>query len=150
MFLMIEFHKVSKIGIGTYRMSFKNKEHINSLHYAIDNNINLIDTSSNYLFGDSEILVGNLFEHIDRHKLFIITKAGYIQWNDLSRFSGNLNDDMTIKINESFYYSISKHFLGFQIKASLKRLKTDYIDGFLLHNPEYYCHAPLLTWLRWQ
>ena len=135
---MINFNKLSKIGLGTYRMTITNKEHINSLQYAIDNGVNLIDTASNYQFGNSEKLIGSILDESTRKKVFILTKAGYIQGSDVNTFSRILNTPRTVKINDNFLYSIEPSFLEAQILASLKRLNTDYLDGFLIHNPEHY------------
>jgi aryl-alcohol dehydrogenase-like predicted oxidoreductase len=135
---MISLNKISKLGIGTYRMTHTYEEHINSLRYGIDNGVNLIDTASNYQFGNSEKLIGEVLDKITRKNAFIITKAGYIQGNDINDFSKILNTSRTIKIKDSFFYSIESSFLEAQITASLKRLNTDYLDGFLIHNPEHY------------
>ncbi|WP_077399128.1 aldo/keto reductase [Cellulophaga omnivescoria] len=135
---MINFNEISKIGIGTYRMTYESQEHINALQYAIESGVNLIDTASNYQFGNSEKLIGDLLKRTKRDKTFIITKAGYINGNDINRFSRILNSLRTIKVNNNFLYSIEPSFLEAQITASLKRLNTDYIDGFLIHNPEHY------------
>jgi len=139
---MIDLKDISKIGIGTYKMSSNSTKHIESLNYAIDCGINLIDTASNYQFGDSERLIGNLISQINREKVFIISKAGYIQGNDKKKFSSFLDNKRTIKISEGFYYSIEKEFLELQIQASLKKLNTDYLDCFLIHNPEHYFDVP--------
>jgi len=139
---MIDLKEISKIGIGTYKMFINNIEHIESLSFAISKGINLIDTASNYQFGDSEKLIGKLISQIDREKVFVISKAGYIQGNDILTFSKFLNNKGTIKISERFYYSIEKQFLQLQIQASLKKLNTDYLDCFLIHNPEHYFDVP--------
>ncbi len=135
---MQELSEISKIGLGTYRMSLRNPEHIQSLKYALDNGINLIDTASNYQLGNSEKLIGKVLDKKERKSAFIISKAGYVQGEDIIKFSNILNSSRTIRINNSFLYSIAPEFLEAQVYASLKRLNTDYLDGFLIHNPEHY------------
>ncbi len=139
---MINLRKLSKIGIGTYRMSSNNKEHEEALRFSFDNGVNLIDTASNYEFGKSEELIGNNINDFGREKVFLISKAGYIQENDLKKNSRLINERNSIKINTNFHYSINKEFLKAQIEQSLKRLNTDYLDGFLIHNPEHYFDVP--------
>ncbi len=135
---MINIDKVSRLGIGTYRMTDSIKEHENALLYALDNGINLIDTASNYQFGHSENLIGKVLNKNNRKNTFLISKAGYINGEDIKRFSRLLNSNNTIKINDNFLYSIAPTFIEAQIAASLDRLNTDYLDGFLIHNPEHY------------
>ena len=53
-----QFH-VSEAGLGMYRMSHQNQNHRDAFKQALNNGINVIDTSSNYMDGDSETLVGN-------------------------------------------------------------------------------------------
>ena len=116
---MINLNKISKLGIGTYRMTVNNLEHVNSLQYAIDNGVNLIDTASNYQFGDSEKLIGSLLKKNTRKKAFVLTKAGYVQGSDINTFSKILSTSRTIKISESFLYSIEPSFLEAQIMLLL-------------------------------
>ncbi|KPM33412.1 Aldo/keto reductase [Croceitalea dokdonensis DOKDO 023] len=135
---MIDVRNLSKLGIGTYRMSENDPSHFSSLNYAIEKGVNLIDTASNYQFGDSERLIGKVLDSNTRQNVFIITKAGYINGADITEFSKILNTPWTIKVRDNFLYSIEPKFLRAQLTASLKRLNTSYIDGFLIHNPEHY------------
>jgi aryl-alcohol dehydrogenase-like predicted oxidoreductase len=134
---MVNFNKISKIGIGTYRMSIESAEHHASLRYAIENGINLIDTAHNYQLGNSEKLIGAVLGEIDRSSVFLVTKGGYIQGQDIQKVSSFMGKKI-LKINSNFYYSIDKEILKFQLFNSLKRLNTDYLDCFLIHNPEHY------------
>jgi len=134
---MKNIENLSTIGIGTYRMSIEDNNHIEALKYAIENEINLIDTASNYQNGNSQKLIGKIIDNSIRKDVFIITKAGYIQGNDIHKLS-LINRSNTIQINEQFYYSIDKSFINIQIEQSLERMNTEYIDCFLLHNPEHY------------
>ncbi|EJG01450.1 aldo/keto reductase [Flavobacterium sp. F52] len=134
---MVNLKNLSKIGIGTYRMSIQDLEHRNSLNYAIEKGINLIDTASNYQNGDSEKLIGNFIKDSERKNVFVVTKAGYIQGDDIEKIKG-LNIKKLIKITNHFFYSLDKKFIKFKFYESLKNLNTDYIDCFLIHNPEHY------------
>lgn len=135
---MIELNEISKLGIGTYRMSINTQEHRISLKYALDSGINLIDTASNYQSGNSEKLIGSLLNKSIRDEAFVISKAGYVQGNDINTFSKVLKTPRTYKISDNFLYSLDEKFLEAQLNASLKRLNTDYLDGFLIHNPEHF------------
>lgn len=142
---MINLDSISKIGLGTYRMGVENPLHFKTLEYGIHKGINLLDTSSNYGNGDSEKLIGNYFQknQSNRKNIFVITKAGYITDNNLTSFNAQniIQRIPYVSIDESFNYSLHPDYLKFQIKTSLERLKTDYIDCFLLHNPEHYFRA---------
>ncbi len=133
---MVKIDDISKIGIGTYRMNTNDLENNKILQYAIDSGINLIDTASNYNFGTSEVLIGNTINKQNRDSVFIVSKAGYIQGQDIEKVrNNNLNH---IELNENFLFSIDPDFISFQLDNSLTRLNTDYVDCYLLHNPEYY------------
>ncbi|WP_027393249.1 aldo/keto reductase [Aquimarina latercula] len=139
---MISLNEISRLGIGTYRMSLKNIEHWKALEYAIDNGINLIDTASNYSNGLSEKLIGNLFEKRKdiSSKSFIITKAGYIGGVNTQYFHEvkSKNQLNYLETGKNSYYSIDPKYLLSQIETSLKRLGRDYIDCFMLHSVERY------------
>lgn len=134
---MVKIKDISKIGLGTYRMGVNFSEHNEAFNYAIESGINIIDTSSNYSFGNSELLVGKNISTQIRDSVFIVSKAGYIQGQDLERIKSIKNLNFR-KISDTFLYSLDKDFLAFQLNQSLKRLSTEYIDCYLIHNPEYY------------
>jgi len=101
--------KVSALGQGTWYMgeSFsKRNEEIESLRFGLELGMNLIDTAEMYGDGLSEELVGEVINEV-RKDVFLISKV----YPD----NAGLN-------------SISK-----ACENSLKRLKTDYLDLYLLH-----------------
>ena len=79
----------STCGFGGYRVDDSVEEHHIALEYALNNGINLIDTSSNYAIGGSEKLVGNVLqkliseERIVLDEIILVTKAGYLQGDNL-------------------------------------------------------------------
>lgn len=81
-------------------------------------------------------MIGKVLSDLGNQRVFIVTKAGYAQFSELEK-SNSLNAISTAKISESFWFSLSPDFLNFQIKSSLQRLNRTFLDGFLLHNPEY-------------
>ncbi|OFL80718.1 MULTISPECIES: aldo/keto reductase [Fusobacterium] len=93
-------------GIEKKRIDIDEVEKI--LKFSLKNNITILDTASGY--GDSEIIIGNF----NSHKFNIISKLD-------SKKLKNKND---IKELET------------EIEVSLKKLKTDFLDGYLLHQAE--------------
>jgi diketogulonate reductase-like aldo/keto reductase len=101
-------------GLGLWQMggrlepdySADDKE-IASIRTAIAKGITHIDTAESYGDGHAEELLGHAIEDLDRKKLLIATKvsAGNQSYNQLLR----------------------------SFEASLKRLKTDYVDLYMLH-----------------
>jgi aryl-alcohol dehydrogenase-like predicted oxidoreductase len=139
---MLELNELSKIGFGSYRVTIDSEDHYHTLLLALSLGCNLIDTSSNYMDGKSEELIGKVLSDNPQYETFIITKAGYIQGENLQiidhlNSSGSAQENL-IAIDENFKYSLHPDFLQNQINTSLFRLKKKSIDGFLLHNPEYY------------
>ena len=133
---MVSLDKLSKIGFGSYRVSSANQQHRDALEKAIAYGCNLLDTAPNYMNGKSEELIGEVVRNCGDN-LFIISKVGYIQGDDLKYFHSHNFDDI-IKINDSFWYSLDIKFIEAQINRILARLNRDVLDGFLLHNPEHY------------
>ena len=134
--------KLSRVGLGGYRMSIKFKEHEEALRLALDLGCNLIDTSTNYTYGDSELLIGKVLSDYKGPKPTIVSKAGYIQGPNLKQYEelrskGKAKDDL-VDLGQDFKHSIHPEFLENQITLSLARLGSSDIDYFLLHNPEYY------------
>ncbi|HLI46299.1 MAG TPA: aldo/keto reductase [Geobacterales bacterium] len=107
--------KIPAIGLGTYGLggySFtdksSDKEAIELIRFAVEHGMNFIDTAEMYGAGHSEELVGEAIKGL-REKVFIATKVSpsHFRYDDVIR----------------------------SCDASLKRLKTSYIDLYQLHWP---------------
>jgi aryl-alcohol dehydrogenase-like predicted oxidoreductase len=132
---------IEKISFGTYRTTIQNPIHIDAINYAFDNGITNIDTSSNYMYGEAEVLIAQALKNRDRKKFNIVSKGGYIQGPNMQRVKEGWEIEDLVEYDPNCFHSISPMFLEDQIQNSLKRLNTDYIDTYLLHNPEYYLLA---------
>ncbi len=143
---------VSASGFGAYRIDYRVKEHFDSLEYAISSGINIIDTSSNYSDGGSEILIGNVLAEmiksgaLRREEIVIVTKGGYIQGKNLEAVKQKEVDGDSykevIEYSDNLWHSIHPDFISDQISASLDKMKLETIDVYLLHNPEYFLDSP--------
>lgn len=103
---------VFPIGLGTWKMGEERaprKQEIAALRAGIEAGAEVIDTAEMYGNGLSEELVGEAITFYDREKLFLISKV--------------------------LPSNASKKQLAKSLDASLKRLKTDYLDQYLLHWP---------------
>ncbi len=139
---------VSPLGFGSYRVHINIEEHRKALAHALRNGVNLIDTSANYTDGGSEMLIGSVLRELTesgelrREEVVIISKAGYIQGQNLSRLQqrrpGGDAFPEIIHYQQGLDHCIHPDFLEEQLTLSLERLQCDTIDYFLLHNPEYF------------
>lgn len=138
----------SPAGFGSYRVHITVDQQQQALREALQNGINLIDTSSNYGDGGAEELIGAVLKamiaekKIRRGAVVIVTKAGYIQGQNLKvvaerERSGSPFPEV-VSINKSLGHCIHPDYLDDQLERSLRRLQMKAVDFFLLHNPEYY------------
>lgn len=104
------------LGLGTWRMGgqlwpdfSQDKKYVNAIRYAIKKGITHIDTAEVYGRGHAEELVSSAIRGFDRKKLFITTKVS----------PHHLSHEKVLKA----------------CKGSLKRLKVNYIDLYLIHWP---------------
>ena len=111
--------EIPAIGLGTWTMggeekkdTSRDKECIKAIKTALEIGYTLIDTAELYGNGHTEELVGKAIKGFDREKLFITSKV----W-----------------LTNLRYRDVLKSF-----NKSLKRMKIDYIDLYLIHwpNPE--------------
>jgi len=146
---------VSICGFGGYRIDDGIPQHYNSLEHALLSGINLIDTSSNYADGGSEILIGKILNKlisqnkIARENIVVVSKGGYLQGSNLKlgyerEQSGKPFNDV-VKCSQDLWHCISSDFLENQITLSLQRLNLDKIDVYLLHNPEYFLTYSIIS-----
>ena len=142
-------------GFGCYRIDDGISQHQNALEKALLSGINLIDTSSNYSDGGSEILVGKVLNKlitenkIKREDVIVVSKGGYLQGSNLKlgiehEQSGKAFKDV-VKCTQDLWHCVSPDFLENQITLSLQRLNLDKIDVYLLHNPEYFLTYSIIS-----
>ena len=115
----------SRIALGTWAIGgwmwggSDDEESIRTIHAALDQGINLIDTAPIYGSGHSEEIVGKaLRQYGRRHNVLIATKVG-IDWT-----TGRIERNSTRQ-------RILREF-----EESLHRLQTDYIDIYQVHWPD--------------
>ncbi len=118
--------KVTRIALGTWAIGgwmwggTDEKESIKTIHAALDQGVNLIDTAPVYGFGRSEEIVGKAISKYsgNREDLFISTKVA-LEFED-----GNV------------YRNSSRDRIYKEVHDSLKRLQTHYIDIYFIHWPD--------------
>ena len=138
----------SRLGFGTYRVDTRAPEHREALKKALQEGVNLIDTSTNYMDGDSERLVGSVLRELTksnelaREEVIVVSKIGYVQGENLKQAeareqAGHPYPDM-VKYGEGIWHCIHPEYLADQLTLSLDRLGLAALDVCLLHNPEYF------------
>jgi uncharacterized protein YyaL (SSP411 family)/aryl-alcohol dehydrogenase-like predicted oxidoreductase len=138
----------SRLGFGTYRVDTREPEHRDALTKALREGVNLIDTSTNYMDGDSESLVGSVLRELiksgelAREEVIVVSKIGYVQGHNLKQAeareqAGRPYPDM-VKYGEGIWHCIHPEYLADQLTLSLDRLGLATLDVCLLHNPEYF------------
>jgi D-threo-aldose 1-dehydrogenase len=117
---------VSRIGFGTAPIgnvgAVTDQQAIATIHYALENGINLFDTAPLYGAGHAERLLGEALSGVPRSEFVLSTKVGRVL------------DESTGKL--SFDYS--RDGVMRSLEGSLKRLKLDQVDLLLIHDPDDY------------
>jgi aryl-alcohol dehydrogenase-like predicted oxidoreductase len=115
--------KVSRVALGTWAMGgwmwggADARDSIATIHAALSQGINLIDTAPVYGFGVSEEIVGAALDGV-RTQAVIATKTG-VEWRD-----------------GKVYRNATRARIMQEIDDSLRRLRTDYIDIYQVHWPD--------------
>ncbi len=115
----------SRIALGTWAIGgwmwggTDEKESIRTIHTALGQGINLIDTAPIYGYGRSEEIVGEaLHQYGRRGSVILATKVG-IDWTN-----GKIERNST------------RQRIFQELEDSLRRLRTDYIDIYQVHWPD--------------
>jgi len=98
------------------------EESIRAVHAALDMGVNFFDTAANYGAGHSEVVLGQALKG-KRDKVVIATKFGHIVNEEKKIVYGD--PDQIIKNVQT------------DVENSLRRLQTDYIDIYQLHEGGY-------------
>jgi len=139
---------VSRLGFGCYRVDGSDREFGEAMAEALREGANLIDTSTNYMDGESERLVGTVLRRLIRERtlareeVLVVSKIGYVQGQNLKEAqareqAGRPYPDM-VKYGDGVWHCIHPDFLADQLTESLDRLDLGTLDVCLLHNPEYF------------
>ncbi len=117
---------VGVIGLGTATFGgfgLKNEDDCARIvHQALDAGLNLVDTADFYGLGLSETITGKALAG-RRDKVVLATKCGSPMSNDPNERGG------------------SRRWINRAIDASLKRLGTDHVDIYQLHQPDPFTDA---------
>ena len=115
--------KVSPLCLGAMMFGgWGNPDHddcIRIIHRALDAGINFIDTADVYTRGESEEIVGKALAGGRRDNVVLATKV-----------HGTMGDDP----NE---FGNSRRWIIREVENSLRRLRTDWIDLYQIHRPEF-------------
>ena len=115
---------ISVIGYGGWGAGIKGWRNVSekkvreSIVTAYKNGINFFDTSPLYGAGKSEEILGDELAHV-RNEIFIASKCGLV-----------------LRENGFVEHSLNPDSILSEIEATLKRLKTDYIDLYQIHFPD--------------
>ncbi len=122
--------EVSEVGFGVWTVStgwwgkIEPADGIALLQKAFDLGVTLFDTGDTYGEGWGEEILAKAFPR-HRHELVLATKFGYDFYNNTPR-EGHRERPQ----------DWSPKFVRYACEQSLRRLKTDYIDLYQLHNPK--------------
>jgi 1-deoxyxylulose-5-phosphate synthase len=112
--------KVSRVALGTMTFGAQTDEAAATrmVEMCLDSGVNFFDTANVYNHGTSEIILGNALR--DRRAQTVIA----------TKVRGKMGDG----VDDS---GLSRAAIRKAIEASLKRLQTDYVDIYYLHQPDY-------------
>ncbi|MDR0459448.1 MAG: aldo/keto reductase [Coriobacteriales bacterium] len=99
--------QVSRFGLGCMRFPHDRAEAVRMVRYAIDHGVNYLDTA--YVYEGSEDILGEALADGYRERVYLASKAPLWSVSEYADFERELD-------------------------VSLKRLGTDYLDVYLLHN----------------
>jgi len=110
------------------------KEATDAIKASFDQGVTSIDTAPAYGQGLSEIIVGEAIQDIPRDKVQLLTKFG-LRW-DTKEGDYFFSSKSDTGINIDLYRLASRESIIQECEASLRRLRTDYIDLYQIHWPD--------------
>jgi aryl-alcohol dehydrogenase-like predicted oxidoreductase len=107
---------VTELGLGCMSIGTEETTARKIIEASLEEGINYFDTADLYDFGENEIIIGKALKDV-RENVVIATKVGN-RWSQDKR---------------GWSWDPSKSYIKEEVKQSLKRLGTDYIDLYQLH-----------------
>lgn len=127
--------RISKLGLGswaigggTYWGENNDAESVKTIHTALEQGINVVDTAPVYNFGHSEEVVGKAIRD-RRDKVILATKCG-LNWDE-NRGGYRHSQDRGHQV----YRNLTPASIRKDVQDSLRRIGTDYIDICITHWP---------------
>ena len=120
---------LSEVGFGLWTLGtnwwgrIEESDKVRLLESAVDLGITTFDTADTYGEGYGEEILAKALGH-ERQNIIIATKFGYDFYDSVERIG---HQERTQRFEPDF--------IRFACEQSLRRLKTDYIDLYQLHNP---------------
>ena len=120
---------LSEVGFGLWTLGtnwwgrIDESDKVRLLERAFDLGVNFYDTADTYGEGYGEEILGKVLSH-QRHNIVVATKFGYDFYDNIERIG---HQERTQRFEPDF--------IRYACEQSLRRLKTDYIDLYQLHNP---------------
>jgi aryl-alcohol dehydrogenase-like predicted oxidoreductase len=132
---------VSEIGFGGWAIGgnaygpVRDKDSLEALAAAWDSGINFFDTADTYGEGHSEELLGKFLKGRSRDRLILATKCGW-DFYRTSQKPVSVSSGPSEKLNHTGHRkNFDTGYIRFACEQSLRRLGTDAVDLFQLHNP---------------
>jgi len=122
--------QVSAVGFGLWTVStgwwgIDDERHgLDLLRKAYDSGVTFFDTADTYGQGKGETMLADALGDV-RDRIVIATKFGYDFYTNTTERDGH----------KELPQDFSPKHIRFAVEQSLKRLRTDYIDVYQLHNP---------------
>jgi D-threo-aldose 1-dehydrogenase len=122
---------VSRMGFGSAPIgnskNVSDAQAIETVHYALEQGITLFDTAPLYGAGRAEELLGRALDGVPRSEFVLSTKIGRVL------------DEST----RTLTFDYSRDGVMRSLESSLKRLRLDYVDLLLIHDPDNHADAAL-------
>ncbi|MFO0646149.1 MAG: aldo/keto reductase [Polyangiales bacterium] len=125
---------VGEIGLGTWSLSGDGYGPVTpddaraTLQAALEEGVGFIETSDAYAEGRVESLIGDVLRERGRASAVVSTRVGVDRSGEVSR------------------KRFDPEYIARACEASLKRMKTDYVDAIVLHNPQVQTLLRPETW----
>jgi aryl-alcohol dehydrogenase-like predicted oxidoreductase len=128
---------VSVVGFGCWQIggyywgAVDESEWIAAVHRAVDLGVNFFDTADFYGFGRSEELLSRALGN-RREDVLIATKVGLVSRGGITDFGAT----ELLELEDHIERDLRSQHIVEAAEASLRRLRTDVIDLYLLHWPD--------------